>query len=124
MSDAVRETARDDVPDGATVLGKLATLDRLLPVWIVAAMVLGPPLRPGVAGVGDAPSAVRGGNVSLPIAVGLLLMMYPVLAKVRYSELDRVTGDRRLLGASLVLNWLVGHALMFALAWVLLPVLR
>src|SRR4051812_28173997 len=121
MSDAVRETARDDVPDGAPVLGKLATLDRLLPVWIVAAMALGLALGRWVPGLDDALSAVEVGNVSLPIAVGLLLMMYPVLAKVRYSELDRVTGDRRLLGTSLVLNWLVGPALMFALAWVLLP---
>src|SRR3954469_10050614 len=121
MSDAVRETARDDVPDGAPVLGKLATLDRLLPVWIVAAMALGLALGRWVPGRADALSAVEVGNVSLPIAVGLLLMMYPVLAKVRYSELDRVTGDRKLLSASLVLNWVLGPALMFALAWLLLP---
>src|SRR4051794_12405527 len=121
MSDAVRETARDDVPDGAPVLGKLATLDRLLPVWIVAAMALGLALGRWVPGVDDALSAAEVGNVSLPVAIGLLLMMYPVLAKVRYSELDRVTGDRKLLGASLALNWLIGPALMFALAWLLLP---
>src|SRR3954468_8428540 len=121
MSDAVRETARDDVPDGAPVLGKLATLDRLLPVWIIVAMALGLALGRWVPGLDDALSAVEVGNVSLPIAVGLLLMMYPVLAKVRYSELDRVTGDRKLLSSSLVLNWILGPALMFALAWLLLP---
>ncbi|MGY1826876.1 MULTISPECIES: ACR3 family arsenite efflux transporter [unclassified Blastococcus] len=121
MSDAVRETARTDVPDDAPVLRKLSTLDRFLPVWIIAAMALGLVLGRGVPGLDDLLSAVEVGDVSLPIAIGLLLMMYPVLAKVRYSELDRVTGDRRLLGASLVLNWLLGPALMFALAWLLLP---
>jgi ACR3 family arsenite transporter len=60
-------------------------------------------------------------GVSLPIAVGLLVMMYPVLAKVRYDRLDTVTADRRMLVSSLVLNWLVGPAVMFALAWLLLP---
>jgi ACR3 family arsenite transporter len=59
--------------------------------------------------------------VSLPIAVGLLVMMYPVLAKVRYDRLDTVTSDRRLLLPSLVLNWVIGPALMFTLAWLLLP---
>jgi ACR3 family arsenite transporter len=121
MSDAVRETALPGTTVGAPVLQRLGTLDRLLPVWIVAAMALGLALGGLVPGLDDALDAVQVGDVSLPIAVGLLLMMYPVLAKVRYSEIDRVTGDRRLLGASLVLNWLVGPALMFALAWLLLP---
>jgi len=121
MSDAVRETARTDVPADAPVLQRLSTLDRFLPVWIVAAMALGLALGRWVPGVDGALSAVEVGDVSLPIAVGLLLMMYPVLAKVRYSELDRVTGDRTLLAASLVLNWVLGPALMFALAWLLLP---
>jgi arsenite transporter len=57
----------------------------------------------------------------LPIAIGLLLMMYPVLAKVRYREIGQITSDRRMIAASLVLNWLVGPAVMFALAWALLP---
>ena len=59
-------------------------------------------------------------GISVPIAVGLLVMMYPVLAKVRYDRLDAVTGDRKLLISSLVLNWVLGPALMFALAWLLL----
>ena len=60
-------------------------------------------------------------GISLPIALGLLIMMYPVLAKVRYDRLDTVTGDRKLLVSSLLLNWVLGPALMFALAWLLLP---
>ena len=59
-------------------------------------------------------------GISLPIAVGLLVMMYPVLAKVRYDQLGEVTADRRLMVSSLVLNWLVGPAVMFTLAWLLL----
>jgi ACR3 family arsenite transporter len=121
MSESVREVARPGTTAETPVLQRLSTLDRFLPVWIVVAMALGLVLGRVVPGLDDALDAVRVGDVSLPIAVGLLLMMYPVLAKVRYSELDRVTGDRRLLGASLALNWLVGPALMFALAWLLLP---
>ena len=121
MSDTVGEYARPDAGADAPVLQRLSTLDRYLPVWILAAMALGLALGRWVPALDDVLSAVEIGNVSLPIAVGLLLMMYPVLAKVRYSEIGRVTGDRRLLGASLVLNWLLGPALMFALAWALLP---
>ncbi|WP_269180004.1 MULTISPECIES: ACR3 family arsenite efflux transporter [unclassified Modestobacter] len=121
MSDLAAETPRSGTDLETPVLARLSTLDRFLPVWIVAAMVLGLLLGRFVPGLDDALDAVRVGEVSLPIAIGLLLMMYPVLAKVRYSELDRVTGDRKLLVASLVLNWLVGPALMFALAWLLLP---
>ena len=118
MNDVVVERpVRADGP----VLARLSTLDRFLPVWIVAAMVVGLLLGRLAPGVGDAMQVVQVGSVSLPIAVGLLLMMYPVLAKVRYTETRRVTGDRPLLIASLVLNWVVGPALMFALAWLLLP---
>lgn len=121
MSDIVAETPRPNTDLDTPVMARLSTLDRFLPVWIVAAMALGLALGRWVPGLDDALSAVEVGDVSLPIAIGLLLMMYPVLAKVRYSELDRVTGDRKLLIASLALNWLIGPALMFALAWALLP---
>jgi arsenical-resistance protein len=103
------------------VVARLSTLDRFLPVWIIAAMVVGLLLGRLVPGMGPALDAIAIDGVSLPIALGLLIMMYPVLAKVRYDRLDTVTGDRRLLISSLVLNWVLGPALMFALAWLLLP---
>jgi arsenite transporter len=106
-------------PQGA-VLGRLSALDRLLPVWIGLAMAAGLGLGSLLPGLGEALDALRVGAVSLPIALGLLLMMYPVLAKVRYEELGRLRGERRLLGASLALNWLLGPLLMFALAWIFL----
>ncbi len=110
---------RTAAPDA--VVGRLSTLDRFLPVWIGVAMLGGILLGRGVPGLDDALGAVTVDGVSLPIALGLLVMMYPVLAKVRYDRLDSVTGDRRLLVSSLVLNWLLGPALMFALAWLFLP---
>lgn len=105
----------------APVMARLSALDRFLPVWILAAMGAGLLLGRGVPGLNRALDAWRVGSTSLPIALGLLLMMYPVLAKVRYAETGRVTGDRRLLVTSLLLNWVVGPAVMFALAWLLLP---
>jgi ACR3 family arsenite transporter len=103
------------------VAARLPLLDRFLPLWILLAMALGILLGRSLEGLDAALGAVEVGSVSLPIAVGLLVMMYPVLAKVRYDELGRVTADRRLLALSLLLNWVVGPALMFALAWLLLP---
>ncbi len=102
------------------VLRGLSTLDRWLPVWIVAAMIIGLFAGRLVPGLGGWLSAVEIDGVSLPIAVGLLVMMYPVLAKVRYDRIGVVTGDRKLLISSLVLNWLIGPALMFVLAWTFL----
>ena len=113
------ESVRDEA--ASTVVARLSTLDRFLPVWIIAAMALGLILGRTVDGLTGALDAVKIGSVSVPIAIGLLVMMYPVLAKVRYSETDRVTADRPLMIASLVLNWVVGPALMFVLAWLLLP---
>jgi ACR3 family arsenite transporter len=104
-----------------SVVGRLSTLDRFLPVWILAAMLLGLGAGRVIPGLGAAIDAVQIDGISLPIALGLLIMMYPVLAKVRYDRLDTVTRDRRLLLSSLLLNWIVGPALMFTLAWSLLP---
>ena len=100
---------------------RLGTIDRLLPVWILAAMGLGLFLAVFAPVVAEVLHAFTIGSVSVPIAIGLLVMMYPVLAKVRYTDARAVGGDKRLLVASLLLNWLVGPALMFALAWILLP---
>ncbi|RNL85891.1 arsenical-resistance protein [Halostreptopolyspora alba] len=84
-------------------------------------MVAGLLLGRWVPGLQSALNAVQVDGVSLPIALGLLLMMYPVLAKVRYDRLDTVTRDYRTLVPSLVLNWVAGPAVMFALAWIFLP---
>jgi arsenical-resistance protein len=113
-----QQTERQTPP---AVVEKLSRFDQLLPVWIGIAMAVGLLLGRIVPGLNTGLNHVQVDGISLPIALGLLVMMYPVLAKVRYDRLDTVTGDRKLLASSLVLNWLVGPALMFALAWLLLP---
>ncbi|MET7409784.1 ACR3 family arsenite efflux transporter [Streptomyces parvulus] len=104
-----------------SIVKKLSTLDRYLAVWILFAMAAGLGLGRLIPGLNDALAKVEIGGISLPIALGLLIMMYPVLAKVRYDRLDAVTGDRKLMASSLVINWIVGPAVMFALAWIFLP---
>lgn len=111
--------ARTDLDEA--VLRRLSLLDRWLPVWIGAAMVGGLLLGRVFPGVQEILTAGDIDGTSLPIAIGLLAMMYPVLAKVRYEEIGHITSDRRLLGLSLLLNWVVGPALMFVLAWTFLP---
>jgi ACR3 family arsenite transporter len=104
-----------------SIVKKLSTLDRYLAVWILLAMAVGLGLGRLVPGMNDALAKIEVGGISLPIAIGLLVMMYPVLAKVRYDRLDSVTGDKKLMASSLVINWIVGPAVMFALAWIFLP---
>ena len=111
----------DPIADEAGVTVRLSALDRYLPVWILLAMAVGLLLGRSFPGLNDSLDTIKIDTVSLPIALGLLAMMYPVLAKVKYSKIGEVTADRRLMGASLVLNWIIGPAVMFALAWVLLP---
>ncbi|MER7415470.1 ACR3 family arsenite efflux transporter [Micromonospora peucetia] len=113
-------TAADATSPPQAVVARLSRLDQLLPVWIGLAMVAGLLLGRLVPGLNGALDAVKIGGISLPIALGLLIMMYPVLAKVRYDRLDTVTSDRRLLISSLILNWILGPAVMFALAWIFL----
>ncbi|MFE5092289.1 ACR3 family arsenite efflux transporter [Streptomyces sp. NPDC056638] len=115
-------TAADQAAGGDdSIVRKLSTLDRYLAVWILLAMAVGLGLGRLIPGMNDALAKIEVGGISLPIALGLLVMMYPVLAKVRYDKLDTVTGDRKLMVSSLVINWIIGPAVMFALAWIFLP---
>ena len=108
-------------PADSAVVARLSTLDRFLPLWIALAMGAGLLLGRVVPGLNTALDAVKVDQTSLPIAIGLFAMMYPVLARVKYEDIGHLTGDRRMLWLSLILNWLIGPALMFALAWIFLP---
>lgn len=99
---------------------KLSTLDRYLAFWILAAMALGLGLGRLIPGLGAALDSIQVAGISLPIALGLLVMMYPVLAKVRYNETGTVLRDKKLMVTSLVINWVLAPAFMFVLAWVFL----
>jgi ACR3 family arsenite transporter len=121
VSDVVAERP---APTGSTapVVAKLSFLDRFLPAWILAAMAAGVGLGRAIPSLNQHLNSIQvTSGTSLPIFIGLLVMMYPVLAKVRYGETGAVVRDGRMLASSLVLNWVVGPAVMFALAWLLLP---
>ncbi|HUP31455.1 MAG TPA: ACR3 family arsenite efflux transporter [Gaiellaceae bacterium] len=116
------EPMRTDGED--RVIARLSTLDRFLPLWIGLAMVAGLGLGALVPRLNDGLEKLQIGTVSLPIAAGLLLMMYPVLTKVRYEDIGRRSADgvsnRQFFGVSLFLSWVVGPLFMFALAWLFL----
>nr|WP_259461071.1 MULTISPECIES: ACR3 family arsenite efflux transporter [unclassified Microbacterium] len=108
-------------PTPVATTRRLSALDRWLPLWIGLAMIGGVLLGRFLPGVSEVLADFEVRGISIPIALGLLVMMYPVLAKVRYDKVAAVTGDKKLLVSSLLLNWVAGPALMFALAWMFLP---
>lgn len=112
--------ADGDLKSG-NVIRRLSVLDRFLPLWIFIAMALGLGLGYVFPNLAKLLDAARISSVSLPIAIGLLWMMYPVLARVKYEELGKIKQAGRMFTVSLIQNWLVGPLLMFALAWIFLP---
>jgi ACR3 family arsenite transporter len=114
-------TLASAAPTRLPVVTRLSSLDRFLPLWIFLAMGAGILLGRAFPGLGALLDRVQVAGVSVPIAIGLLWMMYPVLARVRYESIGQHVANRKLLGTSLVFNWVLGPVVMFALAWAFLP---
>lgn len=115
------QTKNTPTSASGSIFGRLSLLDRFLPLWIFIAMGGGIILGKVFPNLAPALDSVKLDTVSLPIAVGLLWMMYPVLAKVNYGKIPAIVSNWKMSGTSLFLNWVVGPALMFMLAWLLLP---
>jgi len=108
-------------PEPQSVARRLSTLDRFLPLWIFVAMAVGLGLGRVFPTLGATLDRVKVAGVSVPIGLGLLWMMYPVLAKVRYETIGTHVANGKLLGTSLFFNWVLGPIVMFTLAWIFLP---
>ena len=116
--------ATEDKPKAQQDVKKLSFLNKYLTLWIFIAIFLGIALGASIPGIADALNELSVGTTSIPIAIGLILMMWPPLARVKYEGLKEIPKQpeaKKMLGTSLILNYVVGPILMFSLAWIFLP---